>query len=94
MERSGVLPITLFACRKYLSTCDAFLCMPHTLQSVLDSGEEAWIIQIDFCADFDWVNRQSNLYKLCSVRIGGSAWSILTVSIKHITARYGGWLSD
>ena len=35
MERSGVLPITHFAYRKGLGTCDAFLCMSHTLESAL-----------------------------------------------------------
>ena len=32
--------------------------------------------------------------QLCSVGIGGSVLSILTVSIKPITAYYGGWLSE
>ena len=31
MERSGVLPTTEFAFRKGLGTCDALLCMSHTL---------------------------------------------------------------
>ena len=38
MERSGVLPTTQFAYRKGLGTCDALLCMSHTLQSALESG--------------------------------------------------------
>ena len=38
MERSGVLPTTQFAYRKGLGTCDALLCMPHTLQSALESS--------------------------------------------------------
>ena len=67
MECSGVLPITQFAYRKGLGTCDALLCMSHTLQSVLESGQEARIIQIDFSAAFDRVNHQGILYKLCSV---------------------------
>ena len=48
MERSGVLPTTKFAYRKGVSTCDALLCLSHTLQSALESGQEAWIVQIDF----------------------------------------------
>ena len=94
MERSSVLPTTQFAYWKGLGTCDALLCMSHTLQSALESGQEARIKQIDFRAGFDRVNRLSILYKLCSVGIGRSVMSILTVSIKLITAHYGGWLSE
>ena len=35
MERSGVLPTTQFAYRKGIGTCDALLCVYHTLQSAL-----------------------------------------------------------
>ena len=52
--------------------------MSHTLQSALESGQEARILQIDFSAAFDKVNCQGILYKLCSVGIGGSLLSILT----------------
>ena len=38
MKRSGVLPTTQFAYRKGLGTCDALLCVSHTLQSALESG--------------------------------------------------------
>ena len=69
MERSGVLPTTQFAYRKGLGTCDAPLCVFHTLQSALESGQEARIVQIDINAAFDWVNQQSILYKFCSVGI-------------------------
>ena len=78
MERNGVLPTTLFAYRKGLGTCDALSCMSHTLQSVLERGQEARIVQIDFSAAFDRVNHQGILYRLCSVGIGGSLLSILT----------------
>ena len=47
---------TQFAYRKGLSTCDARLCMSHTLQSALESGQEARIVQIDVSAAFDRVN--------------------------------------
>ena len=78
MERSGVLPTTQFAYRKGLGTCDALLCVSHTLQSALESGQESLIVQIDFSAAFDRVNHLSILYKLCSVAIGGYVLSILT----------------
>ena len=70
------------------------VCTLQTLQSALESGQEARIGQIDFRAAFDRVNHQGILYWLCSLGIGGSVLSILTVSIKPITARYGGWLSE
>ena len=78
MERSGVLPTTQFAYRKGLVTCDALLCMSHTLHSALESGQEDRIVQIDFSAAFDRVNLLGILNKLCSVGIGGSVLSILT----------------
>ena len=78
MECSGVLPTTQFAYRKCLGTCDALLCVSHTLQSALESGQEAQIMQIDFSPAFDWVNHLGFLYKLCSVGIGGSVLCILT----------------
>ena len=56
MEHSGVLPTTQFAYWKGLGTCAALLCVSHTLQSALESGHEAWIVQIDFSAAFDTVN--------------------------------------
>ena len=64
MELNGVLPNTQFAYRKCLGTCDALLCVSHTLQSALESGQEARIVQIDFSAAFDRVNHQGILYTL------------------------------
>ena len=78
LERSGVLPTTKFAYRKGLSTCDALLCSSHTLQSTLESGQEARIVQIDFSAAFDRVNHHGIPYILCSVGIEDSVLSILT----------------
>ena len=52
--------------------------MSHTLQSALERGQEARILQIHFSAVFDRVNNLGILYKLCSVGIGGSVLSILT----------------
>ena len=37
--------------------------MSHTLQSALESGQEAMIVQIDFSAAFDRVNHQGIIYK-------------------------------
>ena len=62
---SGVLPTTQFAYRKGLGTCDALLCVSHTLQSALESGQKVRIVQIDFRASFDRVNHLGILYKLC-----------------------------
>ena len=41
MERSGVLSTTQFADPRGLGTCDALLCVYHTLQNALQSGQEA-----------------------------------------------------
>ena len=78
MKRSSVLPTTKFSYRKGLGTCDALLCMSHALQSALESGQEARMVQIDFSAAFDRVSHLGILYKLCSLGIGGSVLSILT----------------
>ena len=72
MEHSGVLPTIQFAYQKGLGTCDALLCILHTLQSALERGQEARIIQNDFSAVFDRGTHQGILYKLCFVGIGGS----------------------
>ena len=71
-------PSLLIAYQKGLGTCDALLCVSHTLQSALESGQEARIVQIDFSAAFDWVNHQGIFYRLSSVGIGGSVLSVLT----------------
>ena len=52
--------------------------MSHTLQSALESGQEARVVQIDLSAAFDRASHQGILYKLCSVGIGGSVLSMLT----------------
>ena len=78
MERSGVHPTTQFGYSKGLGTCDALLCLSHTLQSALESGQEARIVQINFSSAFNRVNHRGILYKLCSVGVGGSVLSILT----------------
>ena len=57
-----MLPTTRFAEWKDLGTCGALVCVSHTLQSALDSGQEARIVQIDFNAAFDRVIHQYILY--------------------------------
>ena len=52
-------------------------CVSHTLQSSLESGQEARIVQIDCSAAFDRVNHQGILYKLSFVGIGDSVLSVL-----------------
>ena len=56
----------------------ALFYVSHTLQSALESGQEARFVQIDFSAAFDRVNHLGILYKLFSVGIGGSVLSIFT----------------
>ena len=73
--------------RKGLGTCDALLCVPHTLQSSLESGKKARIVQIDFSAAFNRVNHQGILYKLCSVGIGGSVLSIDSILAHFLSNR-------
>ena len=77
-EHCGVLPTTQFAYRKGFGTCDALLCVSHTLQSALESGQEARIVQIDFSTAFDRVNHQAILYNISSVGIGGFVLYVLT----------------
>ena len=48
MELSGVAPTAQFAYQKGLGTCDALFCVSHTLQSALESGQEAIIVHIFF----------------------------------------------
>ena len=80
-EGRGVLPTTQFAYMKGLGTCDALLCVAHTLQSPLEMGEEARTVQTNFSAAFDTVNHQGILFKLCSVGVGFSAVCSDTVSL-------------
>ena len=70
MECIGMLPTTQFAYQKGLDTCDALLCMSHSLQMALESGQEARIVQIDFSAAFErvnpeWPHRQGGCLACC-----------------------------
>ena len=94
MEHSGVLSTNKFAYRKGLGTCDALLCLSHTMKSALESWQEARIVQIDFSAAFERVNHQA-------FSIGTGLWVLEfcvvntdRVSAKPITTRCGGWLSE
>ena len=60
------------------------MCVYHTLQSALESGQEAKIVQIDFSAAFNKVNHQGILNTLCSVDIGGS---VLSISSQFISSQ-------
>ena len=51
--------------------CDALLYVSYTLQSALESGQEARTVLIDFQAAFNWVNLQGIVYQLRTVGIGG-----------------------
>ena len=102
MEFRRVLPTTQFTYRKCLGTCDALLCVEHTLQSALEIWQEAKIVQIDFSAAFDRVNHQEILFKLCSVGVGGSVHSVLTqflsnqsqyVVVDGCYSKLGNWVS-
>ena len=96
-ETRGVLATTQFAYWKGLGTCDALLCMSHTLQSALESGQDARILQIDFSAAYDRVDHQGILYKLCSVVLEVQRFCVVytdKVSVKPITARYSRWLLE
>ena len=76
-----MLLTTQFPYRKGLGTCDALLCVSHKLQSALESGQEARIVQIYFSTAFDRFNHLGILYKLCSVGIEGYAVVVVVVVV-------------
>ena len=71
-------PPSLLIGKVWAPVIHALLCVSHTLQSALESGQETRIVRIDFSAAFDRVNHQGILCKLNSVGIGGSVLSVLT----------------
>ena len=79
MEGRDVLPTTQFAYRNGLGTCDALLCVAHTLQIASEMGQEVRIIQIDFSAAFDRVSSIRG-FSSSSVlwELEGSVLSVLT----------------
>ena len=75
IECWDVLPTNWFSNRKGQDTCDAILCMSHTLQNALEMGQEAKDVQIDFSAAFGRVQRLSSsllcgIYRFCAVSSG------------------------
>ena len=92
IERSGVHPTPLFFLyRKSVGICVELLCMSHTLQSALGSGQEARIVQIDIIVAGYRINHPRILYKLC---VGNRVICIVyidKVSFNLITARYDRW---
>ena len=74
IECSGVLPTTQFAYWKGLGTCDALLYVSHTLQSALEGGQEARMVQIGFSAASDKVNH------LGSFSINSALWVLEVLS--------------
>ena len=54
--------------------------MAQSIQSTLEGGQEARIVQINFSAALDRVNHQEILVKLCSVSVG--------VSVMHVLAQF------
>ena len=74
MEHSGVLPTTQFAYRKGLGTCDALLCVSHTLQSALDrrlGSSRLTSVQL-------FIGSTIREFCISSAGIGGSVLSTLT----------------
>ena len=82
MERSGVLPTTQFAYWKGLGTCDTHLFVSRTLQSVLESGQEATIVQVDFSAPFDSVNYLGIQY------LSSALWVLEVLSCLYILTQF------
>ena len=62
MEHRGELSTTKFTYRKRLGTYDAHQCVSHTMLSVLDSVQDARILQIDFIAASNRVKHQTMRY--------------------------------
>ena len=59
-----MLSTTQFAYKEGHGTCDALLCVTHTIQSALEMEQEARMVQIDFSAAFDRVNHHMILQAL------------------------------
>lgn len=63
--------------RKSHGTCDALLNVSHVLQPVLERRIEARPVQIYFSAEFYRVHQLGLLYKLHSVGVVGSLFSVI-----------------
>ena len=67
------------------------ICVSYTLQSALENGQEAEIVEVDFRAVFDRVNHQGILLKLRPAGVEGSVLSVMTVSLLSVMT---GWVSE
>ena len=81
MERSGMLPTNQFAYRNGLCTSDALLCVSHTLQSTLESWQEARIVQIDFSAAIGYSQRSGSTIWVFS--ISSALWILKVLSCPY-----------
>ena len=59
-QKCGYLPAAQFVYRKGLGCTDALITIYHNLQKSLDAGVESYIVQLDFSAVFDRVNRSGS----------------------------------
>ena len=70
------LPAAQFVYRKDLVCTNALLTISHRLQKFLDTRRESYIVQLDFSATFDRVERTDLIFKLKSFGVGGSVLPI------------------
>ena len=84
VEHRGVLPTTQFARRKGMDTSDVLLGVSHTVQSVLERGQEARIIQIDLKSNWEilvtwghhYMQQHSQLFVCYRASIHGMAYQV------------------
>ena len=60
-----------------MGTCDALLDIVYAGQAALDRDSELALIQVDFSAAFDHVNRSGLLVKLQAAGVGGQDLSVI-----------------
>lgn len=77
MIREGLFPDCQFAYRSGRGTCDLLVTLDHVIQSSLDRGAEARVVQIDFSAAFDRVNHVGLLHKLRCAGVGGPILGVI-----------------
>ena len=76
-EINNLFPNQQFGFRKGLGACDAVLTISDKVQRALDSGFEARMVGLDFCAAFDRVIYNALIYKPRQLSIGGPFLNIL-----------------
>ena len=93
----GVLPTTQFSYQKSLGTSNALLCVSHTLQSALESGQYK-LGSYRLISVLPLIGSTIREFSISSalwvLEIQSRLYIIDTVSIKPITARYCGWLAE